>query len=166
MKKQRKNSNRRSRRSQAAAPPNETAGPNAARRRFLKLARNAAIGAALLGGTGYVFAQNVLTAMHEHDLERIGNGRATVVQIHDPQCSLCLALQRETRAAFKMMDGADLDYVVANIRSEKGRSFANSHGVQHVTLLLFDDTGKLRDVLQGQHGSYQLKSAFEDLLKG
>ncbi len=104
--------------------------------------------------------------MHEHDLSRVGNGRPTVVQIHDPQCSLCLALQTETRKALKMLDDDALDYVVANIRSEKGQTFANRYGVQHVTLLLFDGRGELQDVLQGQRGSYQLKAAFEDLLEG
>ncbi|MES0811488.1 thioredoxin family protein [Roseibium sp. SCPC15] len=134
------------------------------RRRFLRLTRNAVIGAALVGGSGYVFAQNVLSARHEHDLTRVGNGKPTIVQIHDPQCSMCRALQKETREALAMFEEGELDYVIANIRTQKGRSFANRYGVQHVTLLLFDEKGDLQDVLEGQRGSYQLRDAFRGLL--
>ena len=165
MKKQRKNTNRRAKRS-AAQASNPAANAQTDRRGVLRLLRNVTIGAAVLGGTGYVFAQNVLSTMHEHDLDRVRNGRSTIVQIHDPQCSMCLSLQRETRKALEMLEGADLDYVVANIRTEKGRNFANRYGVEHVTLLLFDEAGELQEILQGQRGSYQLKAAFEDLLAG
>jgi thioredoxin-like negative regulator of GroEL len=134
------------------------------RRRFLRLTRNVVIGAALVGGSGYVFAQNVLSARHEHDLTRVGNGKPTIVQIHDPQCSMCRALQKETREALAMFEEGELDYVIANIRTQKGRSFANRYGVQHVTLLLFDEKGDLQDVLEGQRGSYQLRDAFRSLL--
>jgi len=162
MKKQRKAVNRKVKRTKAADTGSAGAGTD--RRNVLRLGRNLAIAAALLGGTGYVFAQNVMTTMHEHDLQRVGNGRSTIVQIHDPQCSMCLALQRETRKALEMLQSDEIDYVVANIRTEKGRNFATHYGVQHVTLLLFDGEGQLQDILQGQHGSYQLKAAFEELL--
>lgn len=162
MKKQRKNSNRKAKRAAQTSAQAGKTGPD--RRGVLRLLRNVAIGTVLLGGTGYVFAQNVMNTMHEHDLDRVGNGRATVVQIHDPQCSMCLALQKETRKALDMLEGEEIDYVVANIRTEKGRSFATRYGVQHVTLLLFDKEGGLQDILQGQRGSYQLKTAFEELV--
>lgn len=134
------------------------------RRNSLRLIRNILIGVSAIGGTSYVFASQVLNEMHEHDLERIHNGRPTIVQIHDPNCRLCLSLQRETRSALKMMEPDILDYVVANIRTEKGASFANRHGVQHVTLLLFDKNGELKRILEGQRGSHELKRAFERLV--
>lgn len=165
MKKQRKNSNRKAKRASAASSA-PAAQDGTDRRGFLRLLRNVTIGSALLGGTGYVFAQNVLNTMHEHDLDRVGNGRSTIVQIHDPQCSMCLALQRETRKALEMLQSDDIDYVVANIRTEKGRNFATRYGAQHVTLLLFDEEGALQDILQGQRGSHQLKAAFEELIAG
>lgn len=138
--------------------------PDSGRRNFLHLARNIAIAAGVIGGSGYVLAHNVLSTMEEHDLSRIANGTPTVVQIHDPQCSLCLALQSETRKALRQFPEGQLDYVVANIRSNDGRQFANRYGVQHVTLLLFNGKGELEDVLEGQRGSYQLKAAFSRLV--
>ncbi|MEP3049231.1 MAG: thioredoxin family protein [Roseibium sp.] len=140
--------------------------PSSGRRNFLRLTRNLAIGAGVLSGGGYVFAQNVISTMNEHDLTRVGNGRPTVVQIHDPNCSLCLALQKETRKALKQFQEGRLDYVVANIRSAKGKAFANRYGVQHVTLMLFDDKGELQEILQGQRGSYELRAEFSKLLAG
>lgn len=166
MKKQRKSTNRKAKRASAVASTQSASDADMDRRGMFRLIRNVAIGAAVLGGTGYVFADNVMTTMHEHDLERVGNGVSTIVQIHDPQCSMCLALQRETRKALDMLEGQEIDYVVANIRTQKGREFANRYGAQHVTLLLFDEAGDLQDIVQGQQGSYQLKVAFERLLAG
>ncbi len=136
----------------------------AGRRRFLRLARNLAIAGLVVGGSGYALTQNVMSAIHEHDLTRIGNGKPTIVQIHDPNCSMCRALQRETRSALGQLDGDAFDYVIANIKSQKGRSFANRYGVQHVTLLLFDSEGRLKDILEGQRRSSELKRAFQQLI--
>lgn len=164
MKKQRKSQKVSTRKSRNGKGAHSEGHPDAGRRNFLKLARNLTIGLGVVGGTGYVFAQNYMNTMHEHDLTRVENGRPTVVQIHDPNCSMCLALQRETRKALKMLEGEELDYVVANIRTHKGQTFANRYGVQHVTLLLFDKRGELQGILQGQRGSYQLRDAFRDLV--
>ena len=128
------------------------------RRRFLRLTRNAVIGAALVGGSGYVFAQNVLSARHEHDLTRVGNGKPTIVQIHDPGCPKCRSLQRSTRTALAEMEDGAVQYLVANIKAPEGRQFADAHGVGHVTLLLFDGKGRRRDVIRGeQHSDYLLQ---------
>ena len=166
MKKQRKSAKQPAKKNQQSRAASMAQEVDPGRRRFLRVFRNFAIGAALVGGTGYVFAQNVMHAKHEHDLTRVGNGRPTIVQIHDPQCSLCLALQKETKEALEAFDDEEVDYVIANIRTQKGQAFANSHGVQHVTLLLFDDKGELKDILQGQRGSYQLRAAFRSLVNG
>ena len=136
------------------------------RRHLLRLARNVLIAGGLVGGGGYALARTVLTTMYEHDLDRIGNGRPTVVQIHDPSCSMCMALQRETRKALERIEGDPVDYVVANISTPEGRNFAASHGVQHVTLLLFDAGGDLRDVLVGERRSYQIEVAIKRLYQG
>ena len=71
-----------------------------------------------------------------------------------------------TKQALKNFDTDDLDYVIANIRTPEGRNFAQRHGVQHVTLLLFDDKGALQGVLQGQRGRAELRFAFERLVSG
>ena len=98
--------------------------------------------------------------MREHDLSLIGNGIPAVVQIHDPQCQRCVALQRETRDALCEFDESELQFLVANIRSEEGRALAAAHGVGHVTLLLFDASGQRRAVLAGSNESEYLAAAF------
>lgn len=140
--------------------------PGTSRRNVLRMARNGVIGLGVIGAIGFYFVQNVSSTMHEHDLKRVGNGKPTIVQIHDPQCSSCVALQRETKQALKNFDDEDLDYVIANIKTPEGRSFANRYGAQHVTLLLFDEDGSLQGVLQGQRGRGELRFAFERLISG
>ncbi|WP_420333470.1 hypothetical protein [Roseibium sp.] len=163
MKKQRKSTKPKDRKSRQNNTQQQV---SAGRRNFLRLGRNIGIGAVLLGGTGYVFAQNFVSMRHEHDLTRVANGRPTVVQIHDPQCSLCRSLQADTRKALDMFGEGELDYVVANIRTAKGKTFQNRYGVPHVTLLLFDGKGELQEVLQGQRGAYELRNHFQALLDG
>ena len=136
------------------------------RRRFLKLARNSAIGLSVSAGIGFLFVQNVRSSIHEQDLSRVANGIPTIVQIHDPQCALCRSLQGETRKALKSLEEHELDYVVANIRTDEGSRFARRYGVPHVTLLLFDERGNLTATLRGQRPSEELARAFRQLVRG
>ncbi|MEM8702041.1 MAG: hypothetical protein AAGF82_09470 [Pseudomonadota bacterium] len=145
-------------------PQNTGKDVDESRRALFRKVRNGAIGITIVGGLGGLLARNVYATMREHDLSRLANGRPTIVQIHDPQCRMCLALQKETRKALKAFDGDALDYVVANIRTADGRAFANRYGAQHVTLLLFDAGGNLQQVLQGQRSSATLQTAFRRLL--
>lgn len=135
------------------------------RRNFLRLTRNGAIGLAAVGGIGILFVQNVRSSIYEHDLSRVGNGTPTIVQIHDPQCSQCRSLQRETRNALSGFDDSDVDYVVADIRTNEGSRFAMKYSVPHVTLLLFDKNGQLKATLRGQRQSDELRMAFRQFLR-
>ena len=131
------------------------------RREMLRQIRDyGALGAIGLAA-GWWFVSDVRAHWHEHDLTRIGDGAPAVVQIHDPDCALCRELQRETLRALEAFDDADLQYVVANIRTSDGARFANAHGVQHVTLLLFDGDGARRDVIVGTQTSAVLKRRFQ-----
>lgn len=136
------------------------------RRDLFSRARNWTIGLAVVGGGGAILTRNVYGTIREHDLSRIANGTPTIVQVHDPQCSMCKALQRETRKALKHFGGGDLDYVIANITTPEGRNFAARYGAQHVTLLLFDANGRLRESLQGERQEAELRSAFALLVDG
>lgn len=133
------------------------------RRDFLGTARNWTIGLAVVGGGIFFVGRSVSKTIHEHDISRVENGKPTIVQIHDPQCSKCKALQRETRSALKQFDKSSLDYVVANIKTPEGRDFAARYGEQHVTLLLFDAGGQLQTVLRGQRRREELQAAFRRL---
>ncbi|MEM1387849.1 MAG: hypothetical protein AAF626_12375 [Pseudomonadota bacterium] len=131
------------------------------RRNALRWVRNGAIAAVGLGAAGYFSVGSVRATMAEYDLTRIGQGRPTVVQIHDPQCSECSALQRQTRRALRTVGSDRIDYVIADIRTAEGSAYATSNGAQRVTLLLLDGNGAVRNVLQGPNQADTLAAAFE-----
>lgn len=122
--------------------------------------RNGLIAFAVIGGGGWYLAEEVRATNREHDLSRLGNGIATVVQIHDPRCPTCRALQRETRDALESFGSDELQYLVANVRRTEGRAFASAHRVGHVTLLLFDGQGTRRDTLTGRYRAKALERVF------
>ena len=149
--KRRQNSKRAGRQAKQPAPKSG----DVSRRNVLGLARNWGLVAVLAAGGGWYLVDEVMATISEQDLTKIGNGIPSVVQIHDPQCSRCIALQKETRKALKAFGGDELQYLVANIRSEKGRALATANGVGHVTLLLFDGQSKRQHVLHGpSHRDY------------
>jgi hypothetical protein len=136
------------------------------RRKFLKQMRTGTIAMAVIAGGGYFAVSKVQATIAEHDLSKIGNGRPAIVQIHDPQCPVCLALQRETRDALSAFNQDDFEYLVANIRSKEGSEFANKYFVPHVTVLLFDGQGKLSKILNGPNKSDFLQTEFANHLAG
>ena len=135
------------------------------RRDFLQNIGYGAVGVAAIGGGGWYFVSSVQAGIAEQDLSRLGNGIATVVQIHDPQCPRCRALQKEVREALAELDGDEIQYLVANIRQPEGRAMATAHGVGHVTLLLFDGSGTRRGVLVGETRSDILLGEFKRLIR-
>lgn len=136
------------------------------RRDVMGSLRNWALGITVLGGAGLFAAHSVGKTIREHDLSVVGNGTPTIVQIHDPQCTLCRALQREARGALEDIGDDRLDYAIANIRSAEGQQFAARYRAEHVTLLLFDAKGVLRSSLQGPRSRRELSMAFRQLLPG
>ena len=154
---------------QAAARKAATQTVDHDKRRTLGSMKYWAAGAAVVGGGGIWFVSDVQATMREHDLTRLGQGVPTIVQIHDPGCPRCTALQRVARAAVSDFDETELVFLVANINTEQGRALANAHGVGHVTLLLFDGEGRRRDIIQGPSTEARLFDAFQrhvDSLKG
>ena len=135
-------------------------GKKTSRRGFFTTFSNAALVTAIGGGFSWYLVDEVCATTREHDLTRIGNGVPTVVQIHDPQCSICAALQKEARDAVSNFDDTELQFLVANIRQDKGRALASKHGVQHITLLLLDGKGNKRSVLVGPNKSEYLTATF------
>lgn len=138
--------------------------PDRGKRKTFKIIRNSAIGLILTGGTASYFYNAYQTDLAERDLSKIGRGKPTIVQIHDPNCVMCTALQKATRSALSNFQEDDLQYLVANIRTGTGSQFANRYNVPHVTLLLFDKRGKLQNVLQGTRNSGELTSIFKELI--
>ena len=113
-----------------------------------KLAERLFYAAVLIGIVTYSVAAYVDKMEIEQDLSVIGNGTATVVQIHDPSCRLCQQLKRNldsVKGDFK----DSIQFKIAAIYSKKGREFASKHRVQHVTLLFFDPQGRRVETMQG-----------------
>lgn len=125
-----------------------------------KMIRGAGFGALALiagGGGGYAGVGMYRQYMREHDLAQIGQGKPTVVQVHDPQCPTCTALQRQTRRAMKQFGECDLLYLVADITQPEGQVFARRHNVPHVTLVLLDGAGQVVQVLSGMRQRAELE---------
>ena len=133
------------------------------RRDFLRLVRNGGIGISVVAGAGFFGTRSVMATIAEHDLTRIGQGKPTVVQVHDPNCPTCRALQKQTRKALSEFGECDLVYLIASIKTTEGTDLANKYGVPHVTLLLFDAKGKHMQTLSGMHEHQQLEPFFRDL---
>jgi hypothetical protein len=134
------------------------------RRAFLSRARNGAIATLALGGTGWWALSSFRSHAAAHDLTRIGQGTPTIVQIHDPTCSLCTALQRQTRRALKCFDN-EITYLIADIRTPEGAAYASLHGQRHVTLMLLDGEARVTNTLHGVRTKDELKPYFETLVR-
>ncbi len=135
------------------------------RRKFLNRLMWIGGGVVVLGGATAFGARSVLAKVAERDLTRLGQGVPTVVQVHDPQCPTCNALERQARRALSEFSDTDLQFLIADIKTQEGLSFAGRYGVPHVTLLLFDGQGNLVETLQGMRQAPELREAFQKLVK-
>lgn len=152
------------RKSNAVAKP-EAALASEGRRGFLRWVRNGAIALPVLGGAGYFSVQSVQATICEGDLTKIQNGKPTVVQIHDPSCALCQTLQSQTRKVLRSYDDDSHNFLVANIRTEEGSAFAAQFGVPHVTLLLFDRQGQMKEIVRGPTNIEALRTTIANHLR-
>lgn len=136
------------------------------RRRFLRFTRNGIIAIPVIAGVGYLSVKSVEATICEADLSKVGQGKPSIVQIHDPQCPLCKRLQRQSRKALKSFDDDDYTFLVANITTQEGGNFAASYGVPHVTLLLFNAAGQMVQVVRGPSDIESLRTIFTAHLNG
>lgn len=158
MKKQRKSSRGKAK---VALQPAAPAPKSPDRRKVLGLAKIAAIGVPVLGIGGFFSARALQASICELDLTKIGNGLPSVVQIHDPQCTMCQTLQRQTRRALRAYDDDRFQYLVANINTAEGNTLAGHYGVPNVTLLLFDGAGNMVDTVRGPIDADLLEAALD-----
>ena len=97
--------------------------------------------------SGYLFVTGENKSRIEHDLSVIGNGKSTVVQIHDPGCQLCRRLKTNVDAV--RPDFEEIQFKIANIKTSKGAEFAKKYNVPHVTLLIFNRNGRHVNTIRG-----------------
>ena len=134
--------------------------PASKSRRWLEAGRFIVALVVLVGAVGSGLAVYKHNYEISHDLSVIGKGVPTVVQIHDPKCSLCNQLRRNADTAIGHF-GDRLLYRIADITTPAGRRLQVRHDVPHVTLLLFDGEGQLRNVLTGVKSDELLRRSFE-----
>lgn len=155
-----KKSNKKPRPSKARNKDSKPKEPVQTRRSFMSMAGTVGTGVILIGGIGYWGVRTVQASVAERDLTQLGQGIPAIVQVHDPQCPVCNALQREARAALKDIGSDQLDYRVADIKTNDGIAFAARYGASHSTLLLFDSAGDLSARLVGPSDRDTLARAF------
>jgi len=154
MKKSRK-STKSPKKSQTAAPVVTT------RRSFLAKAPYIVGGIVAVGGIGLLGVNKVRADLAEQDLSIVGSGMPVIVQVHDPSCPICLALQKEARAAMETVDNSELEYRVASIASDVGSAFADRHNSAHATLLFFDADGAITQRVHAPSDRDTLQAAFQ-----
>lgn len=144
-----------------SAEQTTTAPTQASRRGVLGSLAVYGVGAAIVAGGGTALALDFRKKLAEADLDRIGNGQPSIVQIHDPQCGLCATLQKAARRAFADCsdDATEVQYLVANVRSDEGARFQADMGLPHVTLVFFDGAGRHVHTIQGVTPAEDIKSA-------
>ena len=155
-----KSSKTNARKKRQAAEAKAASAEGMTRRRVIRGAGFGALALAVAGGGGYAGVGMYRQYMREHDLSMIGKGKPAVVQVHDPQCPTCTALQRQTRRAMKQFGECDLLYLVADITQPEGQVFARRHNVPHVTLVLLDGQGQVAQVLSGMRQRSELEPIF------
>ena len=99
------------------------------------------------------------------DLSVIGQGKPVILQIHDPQCCMCAALQKQPRRALKQVDESSVYYHVANIRTDDGAAVQAREGLPHVTLVLYNGKGERVYVIGGVTPAEDLLKAFRRHLR-
>ncbi|PHR86161.1 MAG: hypothetical protein COA78_38245 [Blastopirellula sp.] len=160
MRKQRKKQQSKKRKPQDNAKDQAELAIKEKRDRLLKVSRRVLFALPVAAAVGYFSVGEIQASIHESDLTRISEGKPSIVQIHDPQCSLCQTLQRQARKAMKPLDQEEFTYLVANIRTQEGSEFSARYGVPHVTLLLFDDQGEMVQIIRGPSDVESLQSLF------
>ena len=117
MKRQKRQTKRGNKKNVSSPPASKAAKTKLTRRDFFEKVGYVTLGAAVVGGGSWFFVEEVRATIRETDLSLIGNGVPAIVQIHDPQCPLCVTLQRESRDALCEIEGSQLQLLVANIRT-------------------------------------------------
>jgi len=144
----------------ASSSKNITSSAKLKSRKWREIRRFTLVFALLAGVVGSGLAAFKYSYDISHDLSVVGKGIPAIVQIHDTSCALCNQLRSNTDSAIKPF-GDRLLYRIADISTAEGRRLQRRHDVPHVTLLLFDGEGELRNVLTGVKSDEVLQRAFE-----
>ena len=100
---------------------------------------------------------------YSDDLSRIGKGQAAIVLVRDKNAVPSFDLQH-------LMDGlrdryaGRVEFLLTDFDTSAGRAFMTNHSVARVTLLLFDASGKLVNVLSAPQTAGNLQQQLDTLI--
>lgn len=143
--------------SQKAKKASESTQRSLTRRKFIAIPAVAIA----IGGTAFGLNALEMNKRELHDLSVIGNGKPSLVQIHDPGCPTCRRLKNIVTNAVGNDDR--LQYRLADITTSEGKALQEKYGVPHVTLLFFNAEGKHMHTTQGIQEGFVIKEAVENL---
>ena len=92
------------------------------------------------------------------DLSVIGNGRPTVVHVHDFSSTESRQL-RDNLSAVEREFSSSVQFRIADLATPDGAILARRHNVTRATLLLFGADGALRETLVGVQEPAAIRSA-------
>ncbi|MFQ5544549.1 MAG: hypothetical protein ACE5FE_01100 [Acidiferrobacterales bacterium] len=98
------------------------------------------------------------------DLTLIGKGNSVAVVVHDQGMMGSEQLMRVV-SNLRSQYEPQTAFIVADINTPSGRAFANAHGVQSATLLLFGPRGDKLATLYGPQDEAKLRDSFDQLFR-
>lgn len=98
------------------------------------------------------------------DLSKIGNGKYAVVQTFDKNTVQSEELMDTVNTVRKEFEPRGVEFLVADMGTERGRRFTQSHGVSSATLLIFAPDGRLLRTLTEKQDSASLRRAIDQAM--
>ncbi len=98
------------------------------------------------------------------DLSLIGRGNNVAVLVHDQGMMGSEQLMRVVNDLRSQYEPQTM-FIVADVNTPTGRAFANAHGTQSGTLLLFGPRGDKLATLYGPQDQAKLRDSFDQLFR-
>ncbi|MDZ7593875.1 MAG: hypothetical protein U0932_04420 [Thiobacillus sp.] len=114
----------------------------------------------LLLATG-LFVIKQLPSGYSSDLDRIGQGRNTVVLIHDKMSANTLHVM-EAVDAIRGDYADDIEFLVADVNTPESAAFIRQQNVNGATILMFAADGRRLQVLHGVLSIEALRMAIKE----
>ena len=110
-----------------------------------------------------VFAALLLPKGFSDDLSIIGQGSVVVVLTHDKNTMggvVTMDLLNKVRSDYE----GKVDFLAVDVNTPEGQAFTRQQGVGTMVLVLFDADGSRREVIDGDIGEQELRSALDGIL--
>ncbi|MFQ5761087.1 MAG: hypothetical protein ACE5HM_08945 [Acidiferrobacterales bacterium] len=98
------------------------------------------------------------------DLSLIGKGNNVAVLVHDQGMMGSEQLMRVV-SNLRSRYEPQTTFIVADVNTQRGKAFANAHGIQSGTLILFGPYGDKLATLYGPQDEVKLRDSFDRLFR-